>query len=415
MVLGFLKRSPKCGTCRRRGAIDFGGVYRCETCIESNRKEKPEGLYFHAGSSFFGAEHAPEPASGPSSDQPVLPEVSIEELEEMLRQARQVKTSESVTLQMCDGCGAQVEIPKAIATSSCLFCGREASSGEPTSSSPSIDRGVVPFAIEHTEAVSLMKKHLRGLWFRKIGVSRKINLKSVRKVYVPFWTFDTTASTKWSGHTEEWQDSRGIVSLWSLGNYKKTPVGGQRKLYHNDWLVCASHGVPPEIQGELDSFHTEGIRKSLLCEQTLDVPVERAAIEPRQAWSRAQVEIRKREYRASLVEARERNRVPEERVSISGRVQFTEPKGKSVLLPLYVFTAGKAQIVVNGKTGKVGSLVSYSWLKMIPLVGFLLSLLVLFSIISGGVVTVLVVAMLGYDFWKDRKRKKRDERTFLEG
>lgn len=152
----------------------------------------------------------------------------------------------------------------------------------------------------------------------------------------------------------------------------------------------------------------------------LERRLEVGVTSPRSGWNQAQREIRRNEYRRALEDAKIQGGVESDaRIdAMSGRVEFGEPVGKSVMLPLYIFSAstlwGRAQIAVNGETGKVASKVPYSWFKVAPTLILGILLLAGVTVATGGIGLVFLVILVAWAEWAERKKKKQIEATFLE-
>lgn len=346
-----------------------------------------------------------------------LVEVSLEELEAQVRRAIEEPTSRHVALQSCKSCGAEVEIPKELAIAACLFCGRKATCGEPEPSAQPPEQGLIPFSFDREHAVEAMQQHVKSLWLRPGGIASRISTSTVRKVFVPFWAFDSEISTNWKGNAEVWQEAGWLARKFgSNGSYRKKPISGNRSESYDDWLVCASHGLRPEVLHQVEPFHTGGLLKAADREEFLETPLEVRAVGPREGWSRAQTAIRKNEFKECLKDARIEGGVEEDRVTIAGEVDCSEPLGKAVVLPLYIFNCGsqgKIQIVVNGETGKVGSVIGYSWPKVLPLAFLAFIIAIVICVISGGLAIPLSMLAAAHHWWKSRRRRKRDEATFV--
>ena len=349
-----------------------------------------------------------------------MAELSLDILEAQVKTAEQGIWVRHMAIQKCKGCGAQVEIPKEVAKGDCIFCGRAVKSGEPQKSAQLPDQGLIPFKLGPEEAVENMKSHISSLWFRPSRVKREVSLNSVRRVYVPFWVFDTDIECEWDGKAQEWTEptwfERNI--LGSEGSYKfLKPVSGCQMDIIDDWLVCASGGMTREMLEQVEPFTTEGLVKAADREKFHDIPLEYSAMGPREAWEQAKLEIRKAEFRKSMKLAATQGGVVENGVTITGRVQMTEPAGKSVILPIYIFNGGKggkAQVVMNGETGKVGSKISYSWFKLAPLVMMAAFLFMLATALTGGMTMLFLIAFFIHDHIQGKRKLKRDEMTFLE-
>lgn len=408
-----LKPSITCKTCGNPAEYDsHRGVYRCQPCLE----EKNRKAMARAGKRLqpVAPEEAPEPTK------PQVLEVPIEELEQRLIAAEERPcTAEDVTLLDCRGCGAQVEVLKELAVAECLFCGRKTKAGKGHAKLESSHRCLIPFGIGHDEAVDAMRVDLGNFWLRPSFVLRRVVKANVRKVYVPFWAFDVQVTTDWNGTADIWTEP----GFWSKlfggeGHYKKTPIRGHRAHLYDDWLVCASHGVHPDVVRQMEPFHT-GKALPMSDQKFEETPLEVAPVGPRRAWTSAQPQIRRKEYRECQKDARSRGGVESnDKVTMAGTVKFGEPKGKSAVLPLYIFSMltlwGRAQIVVNGETGKVGSRVPFSWFKVIPLALLAIAGVIGVCVASGGLMIPVFVLYCIYHGIKEWKKDKRDEATFLE-
>jgi ribosomal protein L37AE/L43A len=394
-----VKPSITCKKCGGFANYDFDrGVYRCKPCSEP--KIVSEG-----------------PATPVSSDLTSVIEVGLDELELALKAPQAgPQTSKDVSLQSCKGCGAQVEIPTALAIGECLFCGRKTTSGQPQPSLHHTSQCIIPFSIDQESAIYAIKQHLKTLWLRPGGLSNKLNPITVRKLFVPFWAFDAQVTSNWQGTTSAVEQPGLFGRFFGAEERHVTrPISGQRNNVYDDWLVCASHGVEESVLRQIEPFDTE---KAHLKDPVLDsgVPLEVAPIGPRHAWTLAQVQIRKKEYREALQEAQSGDQ--RKGVSLTGRVKFGVPKGKSAVLPLYVFSQptlwGHAQIIVNGETGKVGAHIPYSLFKLIPTLAICAGFLLLVALVSAGsalpfyILIAIIAAVIHYG------KRQAEERTFLE-
>jgi len=381
-----VKPSISCPACGGSKEYDFDrGIYRCSECT-GQRKPAPE-----------------------------VAEVPLADLERAFSQPPD-PAAPAVLLQNCRGCGAQVEVPADGRVAECLFCGRKTQA--PGSAPRAAGRqGRVPFRISRGDAVAAIGDYLGSLWFRP-GLKSRLKEASVRQVYVPFWAFDVQVDTDWKGSAQVWQEPGCLGSLLgSEGRYARQGLQGQRRHRYDDWLVCASHGLCPQALRQLEPFRTEEARA---CdEEDPGLPVEVAAVSPRLAWTRAQRDIRRQEYQRSVHNAREQvGLASDDGVMLAGQVRFGEPTGKRLLLPLYVFTVrtlwGRAQIVVNGETGQVGSRIPYSLLKLVPTVLLALLLVGALGVATGGLSFAGLVALFVWGSWDRHRQRKRDEATFLQ-
>lgn len=394
------------------------GCYRCPNCY--GKKSTPAIVRAQdqpsmtcpkcSGPAEFDADRGSfrcPKCSGPKPVEPRGPEVSLAELERRC----QTKQTRQVFTQSCQGCGAQVEIASDEHAADCLFCGRRAQ-GQHEPSKAWVDQWVIDFTVTPEAALAAMRSHLRGLWLRPTVA---IANKAVRQVHVPFWAYDVQVTTDWNANAlveverTWWQRLWGQEKIW-----REQGMSGQRSHRYDDWLVCASHGVPEKVVRQLEPFHTQAAH-----EGPVDGPLELGTLGPRQAWPLAQAGIRRNEYVCCRDDIKARERIEHDGdLRVAGAVEFQEPLGKSMALPLYIFSTrtmwGPMQVVVNGETGQVGSHVPYSLVKLIPVAFMALLLLTVIGIITCGGAFLLYLAVVVAAIWQSRSQQLADEATFLD-
>jgi hypothetical protein len=351
--------SVECKKCGGSATYDFQrGVYHCQPCAQSRRTAVPK-----IGTTLPTVDTRPEPTVEACSPGKELP---LEELEKRFDQ--QETSTTCVTLVDCKGCGAQVEVASNVALAECPFCDRKVQTRQGASTVALHEPQVLPFRIGHSEAVGLIKEHLETLWLRPGSVRTSATVQQVRKVFVPFWAFDVQISTEWQATLSYLEKSGCLGSLFGKENEMRTrKTSGESGRRVDDWLVCASHGIDASVIAALEPFGTNRVTEAPAAAVMGQTPVEVAWRSPRAAWTEAQRQMLKYEYlQRHQTLAQAENIV----LGLSGRARFGQPIGKALVLPLYILSVktlyGRAQVVVNGETGKVASKVPYSWPKAIP-------------------------------------------------
>jgi hypothetical protein len=418
--------SIACRSCGESALYDFErGTYRCARCVEA-RRTRTTALSSKALAPASGAAPAvaaptgrDSPPAAPGLLPPEGPEVSLDELER--RFGDQESSGEQVSVCQCQGCGAQVEIAATATLAQCPFCDRKAPVREGMSTVALQEPLVLPFIIDEQTAARAMERHLEELWLRPGSVSRALTRGEVRKVYVPFWAFDAQVNTEWSGSVDVWKEPGCLGSLLGKeGRYVTEPISGQRSQRVDDWLVCASHGIEPAVVRALEPFSTDRGPSGPALLAFGETPVEVVALGPRAAWQEAQTGLRRQEYRDSMAQALSQDkRASEERISLSGRVRFGPPMGKAVMLPLYVLSVqtarGRAQVVVNGETGRVASRVPYTYLKLVPAAVAGAAGIGAVLIATAGTAVPVLGGLFAWGWWSQRQKRKQIEASFLSG
>ncbi|MCA9792146.1 MAG: hypothetical protein KC910_10140 [Candidatus Eremiobacteraeota bacterium] len=419
------KRTPTltCPKCSGIAEYDMNrGCYRCPNCFgkKTRVKQGPTVVTTHdkppmtcprcSGPAEFDAQRGSyrcPKCSGPRPVQERGPEVSLAELERrcQTKQARQVFT------QTCKSCGAQVEIASDKPSAECLLCGRHAQ-GQHEPSKAWVDQWVIDFTVTPEAALTAMRSHLRGLWLRP---TVQIASRAVRQVHVPFWAYDVQVYTDWNANALVEVERSWWQKLWGEDKIlRQQQMSGERSHRYDDWLVCASQGVPEKVVRQLEPFHTQAAH-----EGPVDGPLEMGTLGPRQAWPLAQAGIRRHEFVSCRNDIKAREQIQQDHhLRVAGAVEFDQPTGKSMALPLYIFSTktvwGPMQVVVNGETGQVGSNVPYSLVKLIPVAFMALLLLTLIGVITCGGAFLVYAGLAAFAVWQTRQDQLRDEETFLD-
>lgn len=397
-----------CKDCGGKAHYDFNkGSYQCGACAQARKLKTQPPVVERRASALIPL-------------QPRGAEVSLQELESRHKIATQGDQSQSVTLVDCRGCGAQVEIPADESLGECPFCERKVTNRPAPSTSSLHDPTVVPFGIDQSRAVGKMAEHVSRLWLRP-NFLRKLILsgRHMRKVYLPFWAFDVAFETDWEASVRR----RKKPGLWGKltgdkGRYEVSRYAGSRCGRRDDWLVCASQGLGPELIEDLQPFSLDQNNPRPMTDVAGKVPLECGVLGPEEAWERAKVELRRREYRVSRDQAKKEGQFGDnDDATLSGQVALGEPLGKAVMLPLYILSAktpyGRVQIVVNGETGKVAARVPYSWLKVAPLAAAGTGAAGLACAVSFGGLAPIVLGGVAWGWYSQKKRREQDEATFL--
>lgn len=357
----------------------------------------------------------PSPGAQPSSTDPskeVGPERSLADLEKAFGQA--ASDAQEILLTRCEGCGAQVEVPRSTNLVECLFCDRKTQVGEAVLSTASKDAIVVPFGVTPPQAIALMRDHMAKLWLRPGKVAQAIATDHVRQVYVPFWAYDVDVSTSWEASRQEYREPGCLAKLFGKkGTYVSVPFFGQHQHRSDDWLTCASIGIGAPLVRELRPFSTSGREPGAALPS--EVPAERCAIGPLTAWSQAQQDLRRHEFQKVHQTLSQDHERPVQK--LQGAVRLGTPMGKAAWLPLYILSVrtqrGLAQVIVNGETGKVASCVPFSLAKAVP-AGLAASLIAVgLVVVTAGTVVPVTLVALAWHWLTQRALASAAEASFM--
>jgi DNA-directed RNA polymerase subunit RPC12/RpoP len=161
----------------------------------------------------------------------------------------------------CPNCGAKVEIQGATHATECPFCATPVvlDTGTERHIKP---QALLPFVLTEEEARRAMIAWMGSLWFAPgtlLEYARKG--RAMAGVYVPFWTFDTATSSRYSGERGEHYYETRTVNVRVNGRMERReervrrtrwyPASGRVSRDFDDLLVMASRSLPPRLGNEL--------------------------------------------------------------------------------------------------------------------------------------------------------------------
>lgn len=263
-----------------------------------------------------------------------------------------------VTQVSCKDCGASVNVSPGEQTARCAFCGSQQVLAQDAPGTAIRPESLVPFKLDKAAANAKFEAWLGGLWFRPNDLKKMAKLQEMGGVYIPFWTFDAWARSDWTAdagyyyyETEYYTDQNGNQQSRQVQRTRWEPASGWREDFHDDTLVCASKGLPPELVARFQTFDT----KQLTPYEPQFLAGWRAesyAVDLMPGWGVAQEEMsRVQQSRCSQDVPGDTHR------SLRVRNQFSHVTFKHVLLPIWIaayrYRGAPYQFLVNGQTGEV--------------------------------------------------------------
>ena len=322
-----------------------------------------------------------------SAAMPVIVEKSLETLLVRQKTEGQAALGSSETVVHCNQCGASVNFGDKKVSGECCFCGSKMVVERKRQEDLILPEGLLPFKVTHEDATTAFKQWVGSLWFRPNDLKRRAAVEEIDGVYVPFWTFDATADTRWnaeSGYhyyvTESYTDSEGKQKTRQVQKTRWESSSGTHLGTYDDLLICASKGVPPDMVKSLEPFPTV---KELVPYQASYLSgwgAEEYGVGPEEAWALGQKRFEGEEYDACgrLVPGDTHRNL---RISM----KLSEVTWKHCLLPIHVaayrYGDKSYRFLVNGNTGQVSGDAPYSvWkilfavLTVLVIVAFFLSM-----------------------------------------
>jgi DNA-directed RNA polymerase subunit RPC12/RpoP len=317
------------------------------------------------------------------------------DLEAYLRDRDRLKTPvEGHTSEVkCPACNAVVLLEDKVVTDKCPYCGTHLENEPRVAEAMIQPEGVLPFKVDHRDAVEAFARWLGGLWFAPNALRKMADLGQLTGVYVPFWTFDSMTYTRYNGERGDdyWEteyytetNAQGQTETKSRQVLKTrwTPVAGEVRHFFDDVLVCASKGLPEEYRGHVLPRELKGLEE-FKAEFLSGFKTERYQLGPRDGFDRAR-EIMDRQIRGLCEQDIGGNH---QRLH-SVQTRHVGVTFKHILLPVwlasYRYQERPYRVIVNGRTGEIMGDRPYSWVKITLLVlGILLAILLAILVFAG--------------------------------
>ncbi|HLF91767.1 MAG TPA: hypothetical protein VI451_22705 [Anaerolineales bacterium] len=306
----------------------------------------------------------------------------------------------------CQNCGAHTTLPVGTLTATCPFCASNKVLQRGARQDALRPRFLIPFQRKPEELRPIVQNWLGSSWMTPSALKRKANLQSkvdagqFTPIYLPYWTFDSTAQARWRaevGYNEteryydagskEWRTRTKIRWRWEDGNVSK---------FFDDLLVQGTGKVSERHLGKIGNFNTGGLVEYApeylagMHAQAYDVQLETAWADARDRMREATRDACNDQIRGDHVR------------NFTMNLDFSEESWRYVLLPVYVsafqYNDGRGdlkgregvntyQMLINGQTGWISGQRPVDWTKVWLAIAALLTPGVILGLI--GVITLL--------------------------
>jgi ribosomal protein S27E len=292
----------------------------------------------------------------------------------------------------CQTCGATVTFTPPLVAGECDFCGSPLVA-QPRSADPVLaPEGVLPFRVTRDAATGSVGRWIGSRWFAPNALKRLAAQEGLGGVYIPFWTYDAYAVSRYRGergehyyttehYTERDAQGREVRRTRQVRHTRWHPASGTVERWFDDILIPATKSLPPQRLAALEPWD--------LSELT---PYEPAYLSGYKA-QRYQVSLaegfelaKKAAEPAIAADVRRDIGGDEQRVS-NIATNYSAVTFKHLLLPVYVgayrFQDKVYQVVVNGRTGEVQGERPYSLWKIALFVLAVLAVLAILLLVFG--------------------------------
>ncbi|MBK8011616.1 MAG: hypothetical protein IPK13_09705 [Deltaproteobacteria bacterium] len=267
----------------------------------------------------------------------------------------------------CKGCGAKVVLD--VQARRCAFCDSPLVA-EPTDDELLSPESLLPFAVDEDDAKRRFVAWLASRWFAPSDLARRARRDGLEGVYLPYWTYDSNTTTRYSGMrgehyyvTVSYNDSNGKRQTRRERRTRWWPESGTVHVPFDDVLIAATASLPRPLLRALE-------------------PWDLAALEPYQPGylsgflaERYGVDL---EAGFDLAEARmdpqirsaiRRDIGGDTQRILSMQVRHDDVRFKHLLLPIWLssirYRERVFRVLVNARTGEVVGERPYSWFKIL--------------------------------------------------
>lgn len=346
-------------------------------------------LRFRPGTDTLTCEHCGTVNDIPKSDEVVQEEDYLSALAEMHDQHEKM---DALVLK-CGSCGAQTVLPPNVTSKACAFCGTPVVA---TAMSAKLlkPRSLLPFLIDRKKAMEEYERWLGGLWFAPSDLKSSAFLDAaVSGMYLPFWTYDGRATTRYTGQRGEhyWdtetytttENGQLVTRTRQVQRTRWYPASGEVQDEFDDILVPATTSLPAPKLTKLEPWDLKDVVPyndaylSGFVSQSYEVELD------------AGFEVAK-QIAEPTIESTVRSDIGgDEQIINAMQSRWDRVTFKHILLPVWIsayrYRGRVFQILVNARTGELVGDRPYSAWKI--------TFLVLFILLVIGVVALVAVAL----------------------
>ncbi len=272
----------------------------------------------------------------------------------------------------CANCGARTALEGAATADHCPFCGSARVLAQAAHRNPIRPESLVPLEVCRDQVAAHFRRWVASRWFRPNALKRQKDFDAVG-VYVPAWTFDARAHSRWTAQsgTYYWETEHVTVTVngrpqrqaRQVQKVRWRPADGERRDVFDDELVLASRGVDGGLAQRLGAYNKAGL-VPYRPEYLAGWRAEEYQVDLDAGWALAR----------DRMEATQRGRcagdVPgDTHRALRVETTLTDVRWKLVLLPLwsltYTFGGKSFAVLVHGQTGRVVGRAPISWVKVL--------------------------------------------------
>ena len=166
----------------------------------------------------------------------------------------------------CNNCHAVLVRSAETVAQHCDFCGSPELLDYKDIHSPILPESLLPAAISKETAYHALKAFLAARWFAPNDLKRRNLIDRINRVYLPYWTFDSSAECPWTAEsgtyyyvTVQSRDSEGRTVTRQERRTKWRPASGHVSTWFDDIVISGSRGLDTELLQHLEPFPTKDL------------------------------------------------------------------------------------------------------------------------------------------------------------
>lgn len=272
----------------------------------------------------------------------------------------------------CQQCGATTTVEPTVTATECPFCGSNVVLEQETTEDIIQPESLIPFQIDQEVALRKYRAWLGKGIFRPGDLARRAGRGQLYGVYLPFWTFDAEAFSRWRAQagyyyyvTETYtttENGRHVTKTRQVRKTRWEPAWGQNAGSYDDVLVYATTSVDQRILEKIYPFNTQEV-VAYAPAYLSGWRAEQYQIDLSQGWEIGRRKIHEFERDACI------RQIPGDTYrSLQVNTTITDVTFKHMLLPVWIASypyKGKVyRYMVNGQTGKVEGQKPVSWIRV---------------------------------------------------
>ncbi len=296
----------------------------------------------------------------------------VEELDfnEWLSKSEHETETIEVHAVLCNSCGAEITLAENTVSDHCPFCGNLLVITAESHKKLIKPKSLLPFKIDHKEALKSYEKWLRKLWWAPPGLKKFARIsEKIAGIYIPYWTYDSDTYTTYVGQrgddyttTESYTDGNGKSQTRTVTRTRWTTVKGSVNLWFDDVLVPASKSLPTKIVDKLEPWDVKELIP--FDEKFLSgFRSETYQINLKDGFDRAKVKM------DPVIRKQICKQIGGDKQSITSmNTSYSNVTFKHVLLPLWIsayrYKEKSYRFLINARTGEVSGERPYCWWKI---------------------------------------------------